>query len=127
MVDSPVMPSNPFARLSRAASVCAVVGGLLASAACGTPSRPESIEVLVKASDARLTMNAAGARTLSEASGCAVQFMQEGALGIGLFLVQPPSEALSAAECVRQLASLPTVAYVVENSTMREQRAKEVR
>lgn len=127
MLDSAVMASNLSETLRRAASICALVSGLLTAAACATPPRPLGVEVLIKASDARLTMNAAGARLLSEASGCTVQFRQEGAVEVGLFLVAPPSPAVSTAECMRRIAGLPTVAYVVENTAMRELRARESR
>lgn len=84
-----------------------------------TPSAaiPSGIEILIKASDARLTLDVAGAERIERETRCGAEFVRMETSTVALFRLRATADQPNPQQCLRMVQSLPGVAFAEPNIT----------
>jgi hypothetical protein len=80
------------------------------------------IEVLIKAGDTRITLDADGAARLGATTSCDVEFVRQETGALALFRIRTTRAQPELARCVDAVRAVPGIAFVQENVTVKSVR-----
>ncbi len=94
---------------------------LCVAAGCASGRLPDArgLDVIVKASSAAITPDAAGARTVQSRTGCEAEFVRVLATGAMLLRLWPTRSAPDVQKCLTQLKSVPGVEYAAPDAGLK--------
>ena len=94
---------------------------LCVAAGCASGRLPDArgLDVIVKASSAAITPDAAGARTVQSRTGCEAEFVRVLATGAMLLRLWPTRTAPDVQKCLTQLKSVPGVEYAAPDAGLK--------
>ncbi len=94
---------------------------LCVAAGCASGRLPDArgLDVIVKASPAAITPDAAGARTVQSRTGCEAEFVRVLATGAILLRLWPTRSAPDVQKCLTQLKSVPGVEYAAPDAGLK--------